>query len=157
MSRASVTVGSLCAKHVPDVMEGYSVDRTAPVVVQGTHIAARDPVADSGQIFQSARDINHRLLKDWTPSPFSSPKKRTRYDYEAGDALEDEDGDVNMEIDPKGTNLQTRREDYSQRPIKPLRRTLFSDTFTIPKPTISQNRVLHADHSTSRSENPFLE
>ena len=138
-------------------MEGYSVDRTASVVAQGAHTDARDPVADSGQIFQSARDINHRVLKDWTPSPFSSPKKRTRCDYEAGDALEQEDGDVSMEIDPEGANLQTSTEGYSQRPVKPLRRTLFPGASTTPRPSISQNLALHADYCTSRSENPFLE
>lgn len=137
-------------------MEGYSVDRTASVVAQDVHTAARDPVADSGEIFQSARDINHRVLKDWTPSPFSSPKKRTRYDYEAGDAFEEEDDDASMEIDPKETNLQTRTGNYSQRPVKPLRRTLFSDASATPKPSISQNLVLHTDYGASSSEHPFL-
>jgi len=137
-------------------MEGYSLDRTAPPVAQNAHADAGDNVAERAQIFQSSRDINHRVLRDWTPSPFSSPKKRTRYDYEADDALEEETEGEGMEIDPMEANLQTLAGDRSQRPVKPLRRSLFPDASLTSKPS-TQNHTLYADHDTSRSENPFLE
>lgn len=113
-------------------------------------------MAESAQIFQSSRDINHRVLRDWTPSPFSSPKKRCRGDYEADDALE-EDKEDGMEIDPDEADLRTPAKDHSQRPIKPLRRTLFLDAFIASKPFISQSHTLSAGDDVSRSENPFLE
>jgi len=135
-------------------MEGYSIDRTAPVVAQDAHTASSDGVAETEQIFQSSRDINHRVLGNSVPSPFSSPKKRSRYDYETEGALEEEDEGEGMEIDPREANLQTSAE--AQRPIKPLRRTLFTDTSIASKPSISQNQTMYANH-TSRSENPFIE
>lgn len=138
-------------------MEGYSLDRTAPPVAQNAHTDISDGVAERTQIFQSSRDINHRVLRDWTPSPFSSPKKRSRYDYEADDALEEEDEDGGMEIDPMEANLRTPVEDHSQRPVKPLRRTLFPDTSIISKLSTSQSHTLYVSHDTSHSENPFLE
>jgi len=137
-------------------MEGYSIDRTAPLVAQDAHTAASDGVAETAQIFQSSRDINHRVLGNWVPSPFSSPKKRSRYDYEAEDALGEEDEGEGMEIDPREANLQTPADDLSPRPIKPLRRTLFADASVASEPSISQNQTLYANH-TSRPENPFLE
>lgn len=136
-------------------MEGYSIDRTAPPLAQNAHADAADGVAEPAQIFQSSREINQRVLRDWIPSPFSSPKKRRRYDYEADDALEEDEGE-GMEIDPEEANLQTTAEDRSQRPVKPLRRTLFADVSVASKPSISQNHTLYADHDTSCSENPFL-
>lgn len=136
-------------------MEGYSIDRTAPL--QNEHTDPSDGVAEPAQIFQSSRDINHRVLRDWTPSPFSSPKKRSRYHYEVDDALEEEDLWESMEIDPAETPLQSSAEDISQRPIKPLRRTLFVGVSTTPKLPIRQNHDLGADHDSSCSENPFLE
>lgn len=136
-------------------MEGYSIDRTAPL--QNENTDPRDGVAEPAQIFLSSRDINHRVLRHWTPSPFSSPKKRNRYHYEADDALEEEDLGENMEIDPVETNLQPSAEDISQRLIKPLRRTLFADVYTTPKLSIPQNSAPCVDYDDSRSENPFLE
>lgn len=138
-------------------MEGYSIDPTAPLVVQGAHTDGSEGVAEPAQIFQSSREINHRVLRDWTPSPFSSPKKRNRHDYEAEDALEEEDVGDGMEIDPGQTNLQTTPQDRPQRPIKPLRRALFANTSIAPKPPIPQNEPLYANHDSSCSENPFLE
>ena len=135
-------------------MEGYSIDR---VPSQNARTDASDAVAEPTQIFQSSRDINHRVLRDWTPSPFSSPKKRNRYDYEAGDALEEETEGEGMEIDPMEANLQIPAKDRSQRAVKPLRRTLFFDASIASKPPISQNHTLYADHDTSRSRNPFIE
>lgn len=134
-------------------MEGYSVDRTAP---QNMHTDVGDGVAEPAQIFQSSRDINYRVLGNWTPSPFSSPKKRSRYDYEAECALEEEEEDV-MEIDPGETNPQTPVENQSRRPIKPLRRTLFADSPVASKPSIPENQTACAHRDSSRSENPFLE
>lgn len=139
-------------------MEGYSIDRTAPPMAQNAHTGASDGVAEPAhEIFLSSRDINHRVLRGWTPSPFSSPKKRNRYDYEADDALKEEDEIESMEIDPNEANPQIPAEDRSQRPVKPLRRTLFSDASTASKSSIFQNHTLYADHDASRSENPFLE
>jgi len=138
-------------------MEGYSIDPTAPLVAQNAHTDGSEGVAEPAHIFQSSRDINHRILRDWTPSPFSSPKKRSRYDYEAEDALEEEDEGEGMELDPGEVNLQTATQDHSQRPIKPLRRALFADTSIASKPPISQNQTLYTNHDSSRSENPFLE
>ena len=63
---------------------------TAQSLYQNEHKDVGDGVAETAQIFQSSRDINHRVLRCWTPSPFSSPKKRSRYDYEVEDALEEE-------------------------------------------------------------------
>lgn len=139
-------------------MEGYSVDRTAPLMAQNAHTDARVSVAGPAEIFQSSRDINDRVLKDWTPSPFSSPKKRSRYNYEADDAPEEEEEEGGMEIDLEGANLQTLVEDRSQRPIKPLRRTLFADASTASKPSIPRDHVSYADHvhDASGLENPFL-
>lgn len=136
-------------------MEGYSIDRTASI--QNEHTDPGDGVAEPAQIFQSSRDINHRVLRDWTPSPFSSPKKRNRYNYEVDDALEEEDLGESMEIDPIGTNPQNSAENISQRPIKPLRRTLFVGVSTPSKPSIPQNHAPYVDHGNSRPENPFLE
>lgn len=150
-------MGVYCVKRVPGVMEGYSIDRGAPLVVQDAHTAASDAVAEPTQIFQSSRDINHRVLRDWAPSPFSSPKKRSRYDYEADEALEEEDEGGGMEIDPMETNLQTPAGDILPRAVKPLRRTLFSDASIASKPPISQNHTLYADHDTSHPGNPFIE
>ena len=134
-------------EHLSGVLEGYSVDRTAPIRNGQTDVV--NDVEKQTQIFQSSRDINHRVLRNWTPSPFSSPKKRTRCDYE----VEEEDERDDMEIDPVDVTLQNPAESILQRPIKPLRRTLF--TSTASKPSLSQNR---ADHDTSsRSENPFFE
>ena len=131
-------------------MEGYSVDRTAP---QNAHPDASDAVAEPAQIFQSSRDINHRVLGNWIPSPFSSPKKRTRCDYEAECALEEEDEGEDMEIDPGEPNLQqSLAENQSQRPIKPLRRTLFASKSPNP-----QDQAPYTPHDGSQSENPFLE
>ena len=138
-------------------MEGYSIDPTAPLVAQNGHTHASEGVAEPAQIFQSSRDINHRVLRNWTPSPFSSPKKRSRYDYEADDALEEEDEGEGMEIDPGVPNPQTTAQDHSQRPIKPLRRTLFADASVPSKPPVSQNQDLYANNDSSRSENPFLD
>ena len=141
-------------------MEGYSIDRAAASsVAQNAQTDACDAVAEPTQIFQSSRDINHRVLRDWAPSPFSSPKKRSRYDYEADDALEEEEGDEGevMEIDPMEAGLQTTAKDRSQRAVKPLRRTLFPDASIAPKPPIYQNHTLYTDHDTSRSGNPFIE
>jgi hypothetical protein len=145
-----------CVKRVPGVMEGYSVDRAASLANQNAHTDASDAVAEPTQIFQSARDINHRVLNGLAPSPFSSPKKRSRYNYEADDALEEEEGE-DMEIDPMEVNLQTPAKDRSQRAVKPLRRTLFFDASIASKPPISQNRTSYAGHDTSRSGNPFIE
>lgn len=138
-------------------MEGYSITPTAPLVVRNAHTDASDGVAEPAQIFQSSRDINHRVLRSWTPSPFSSPKKRSRYDYEAEDALEEEDevGEC-MELDPGEPDLQTLAEDHSQRPVKPLRRALFSGASTPSKLPASQDQTLYTHHDSSRSENPFL-
>lgn len=136
-------------------MEGYSIDRTAPL--QNEHADPDDGVAEPAQIFQSSRDINHQVLRNWTPSPFSSPKKRTRYHYEVEEALEEEDPGENMEVDPVETNPQTSAEDISQRAIKPLRRTLFTGVSVSSKPSIPRNHALCVDHDNSRSENPFLE
>lgn len=134
-------------------MEGYTIDRTAPP--QGARAETSENVAELGQIFQSSRDINQRLLKDWTPSPFSSPKKRSRCDYEIEDALE-EDLAEDMEIDPEEANPQNPAEDTPQRPIKPLRRTLFAGA-SMTKLSVSQSHALCPDHDDSCSENPFLE
>lgn len=136
-------------------MEGYSIDRTASL--QGEHIDIGSDVAEPAQIFQSSREINHRVLRNWTPSPFSSPKKRSRYDYEAEGALEEEDEGEGMEIDPVEPNPQGPAEDVPQRPIKPLRRTLFPETCIAPKPFISKSHLLCADQDSSHSDNPFLE
>lgn len=133
-------------------MEGYSTDRAEPY--QNEHKDVGDGVAETAQIFQSSRDINHRVLRCWTPSPFSSPKKRSRYDYEVEDALEEEGEGDGMKIDPVEANLQSPAQDISQRPVKPLRRTLFADT---SKLSIPQNHVMCANHDNSFSENPFLE
>lgn len=124
-------------------------------MAQNVHADASDAVAEPTQIFESSRDINHRVLRDWAPSPFSSPKKRSRYDYEADDALEEED--EGMEVDPMEANLQTPAKDHSQRAVKPLRRTLFFDAPMASKPFISRNHTLYAEHDTSRSGNPFIE
>ena len=142
-------------KHISGVMEGYSIDRTTPL--QDEHPDAGDGVAEQTQIFQSSRDINHRVLRDWTPSPFSSPKKRSRHHYEVDEVLEEEDLGESMEIDPIETKLQSSAKDISQRPIKPLRRTLFSGVPTASKRSIPQDHALGVDHNDSRSENPFLE
>lgn len=131
-------------------MEGYSIERHA-------RTDASDGVAEPAQIFQSSRDINSRVLRDWTPSPFSSPKKRTRHDYEAEDALEEEEEGEGMEVDPGGADPPTPVADHSQRPIKPLRRTLFVDASVAPKAPISQNQTFCAHDDSSHSENPFLE
>ncbi|KAF9651159.1 hypothetical protein BDM02DRAFT_3184868 [Thelephora ganbajun] len=140
------------------VMEGYFIDRTASLVAQDAHTDANGGAATAAaQIFQSSRDISHRVLRNCTPSSFSSPNKRTRYDYEAEDALEEEDEGEGMEIDPGEANPQTLAEDTPQRPIKPLRRTLFADASIASKSSISQNHTLYADHDNSRSENPFFE
>ena len=146
-------------RYLSGVAEGYSIDRTVPLVAQNPARAdAGDGVADQAQIFQSSRDINHRVLRHWTPSPFSSPKKRTRCDYEAEDALEGEDEGGDMDIDSREADPQlTPAEAHSRRPIKPLRRTLFADTSIISKPPTSQNQTLGAHHDGSRSENPFIE
>jgi len=139
-------------------MEGYSIDRTGPPVpTQSAPTDASDGVAGPAQIFQSSRDINHRLLRNWTPSPFSSPKKRTRYDYEAEDALEEEDEEEGMEVDPGEANPQTPIRNHSHRPIKPLRRTLFVDASVASESSVSQDQTSYAYHDVSRSENPFLE
>ena len=138
-------------------MEGYSIDRTAPPVAQNAHEDANDGVAEHTQIFQSSRDINHRVLGNWIPSPFSSPKKRNRYDYEAEDAVEEEAEGEGMEIDPGEANLPTLAEDNPHRPIKPLRRTLLADASIPSKPSVSQNKNLYANHGSSDAENPFLE
>jgi hypothetical protein len=97
------------------------------------------------------------VLNNWTPSPFSSPKKRSRYDYETEDALEEEVGGERMEIDSGEANPQTPAKDHSQRPTKPLRRTLFANASIASKSSISQGQTLHAHHDSSQSENPFLE
>ena len=133
-------------------MEGYSIDRAEPH--QNEQKDVGDGVAETAQIFQSSRDINHRVLRCWTPSPFSSPKKRSRHDYEVEDALEEEGEGEGMEIDPVEANLQSLAQDISQRPVKPLRRTLFADT---SKASIPQNHIMRANHDNSCSENPFLE
>jgi len=138
-------------------MEGYSIDPTAPPTTLNAHTDVSEGVAEPARIFQSSRDINHRVLRNWTPSPFSSPKKRNRCDYEAEDALEEEDEAEGMEVDLGETNPQTTAQDHSQRPIKPLRRALFADTSIASKPPISQNQPLYAHHDSSNSENPFLE
>jgi len=149
--------GPQSVKRLSGVMEGYSVDPTAPLVAQNGHTCASEGVAEPAQIFQSSRDINHRVLRNWTPSPFSSPKKRSRYDYEAEDALEEEDEGEGMEVDPGEPNPRTAAQDHPQRPIKPLRRALFADTSVASRPPISQNKTLYANNDSSRSENPFLE
>ena len=136
-------------------MEGYSIDRTAPL--QNEHTDPGDGVAEPAQIFQSSRDINRQVLRNWTPSPFSSPKKRSRHHYEADDALEEEGVGENMEIDPIETNLQNSAEDISQRTIKPLRRTLFADVAITSKPSVLHTQPLCLGHDNSCSENPFLE
>ena len=149
--------GPQSVKHLSGVMEGYSIDPTAPLVAQNGHTSASEGVAEPAQIFQSSRDINHRVLRNWTPSPFSSPKKRNRYDYEAEDALEEEAEGEGMEVDPGESNPQTTAQDNSQRPIKPLRRALFADPSVASRPSVSQNQTLYANNDSSRSENPFLE
>jgi hypothetical protein len=137
-------------------MEGYSIDRTAPPQ-EDEHTDPGDGVAEPAQIFLSSRDINHRVLRHWTPSPFSSPKKRNRHHYEADEALEEEDLGESMEIDPVETNLQNLAEDISQRLIKPLRRTLFVDVSIAPKLPVPQTHSPCAGRDGSHSENPFLE
>ena len=116
-------------------------------------------MAEPAQIFQSSRDINHRVLKDWAPSPFSSPKKRSRYDYEAECVLEEGDEEESMEIDTtaEGVDLHTPLGDHSQRPIKPLRRTLFADASKTHKTLISHTQILHLLHESPQLENPFIE
>jgi hypothetical protein len=143
-------------KYLSGVMEGYTIDRTAPLVAQDAHAGASDDVAEPAQIFRSSREINHRVLKDWTPSPFSSPKKRSRYDYEVEDALVEEDEGTGMEVDPVEANPQSPTQDILQRPIKPLRRTLFADASAASKLPIPQGHTLCADNDSSHSENPFL-
>jgi len=149
--------GPQYVKRLSGVMEGYSTDPTAPLVAQNGHTYASEGVAEAAQIFQSSRDINHRVLRNWTPSPFSSPKKRNRYDYEAEDALEEEDEGECMEVDPGDPDPQPAAQDHSQRPIKPLRRALFVDASVTSKPPVSQNQGPYAHNDGSRSENPFLE
>lgn len=136
-------------------MEGYSIDRSAPLQME--HTDTGDDVAEPAQIFQSSRDINYRVLKNWNPSPFSSPKKRSRYHYEVDGALEEEDLVESMDIDPIETNLQSSAEGISQRPMKPLRRTLFAGVPVTSKPSIPDKSTLCVDHDNSHSENPFLE
>ena len=127
-------------------------------MARNAHTDACDGVAEPTQIFQSSRDINHRVLGNWTPSPFSSPKKRCRYDYEAESALEEEDEEEGMKIDPGEANFQqTLAENSFQRPIKPLRRTLFVGVSITSKPPVSQNQIPYAHHDNLHSENPFLE
>ncbi|KAF9780196.1 hypothetical protein BJ322DRAFT_1112865 [Thelephora terrestris] len=128
-------------KQILGVMEGYSTDRAE--LLQDERADLGGGVAETAQIFQSSRDINRRVLRHWTPSPFSSPKKRSRYDYEVEEALEEEGEGEEMEIDHLVANLQSLAEGISHRPMKPLRRTLFTDT---SKPIIPQNHNMCTNH-----------
>lgn len=71
-------------------MEGYSTTRTIDASIG-------DPSSVS-PIFRSARDINQAVFKPGTVSPFCSPKKRGRVDYEGTADESDASQDVDVEM-----------------------------------------------------------
>ena len=137
-------------------MEGYLTNRD-PVGTNSNTVSAstRSPTFDP-LIFRSARDTNQAVFTSGSISPFPSPRKRGRIEYEdQPESADDTDDDVDVEMhdtDSIPPDFEPR-----SRLIKPLRKTrrpIIVDPF--PMTSISDPPKPHVD-GVSTNEDPFID
>lgn len=137
-------------------MEGY---RTTAVSTQTADAATTNPVI-AAPIFRSAQDINFQIFKSGTVSPFCSPKKRDRFQYEdLAESTDAEDTDVEM---GEAASVQQSTESSDtpvRRRLKPLRKLKLqaspAKAPTNPSSVIGEQRSPQAT-SVDPQHDPFL-
>jgi hypothetical protein len=144
-------------------MEGYATHRsvmaTSPTPPDAS---ANDPVY-SASIFRSARDINRHVFASRTISPFSSPKKRSRSQYEDHSVqIHAEDDDVEMYDATIASPCLEYSGESKTRRIKPLRQTKCPSTVanhhieTHRSPHLNKNYPMPEVDSVDPKNDPFL-
>lgn len=137
------------------VMEGY---RTTPATSTQQSVEAPSETAPS--IFRSARDINGDIFKP-TVSPFCSPKKRGRFQYEDSvESSDEETTDVEMDDMVQASLIVKSADTPIRRPMKPLRK--FAPQASPVKTPINPTNVLSGQSrpqaaSVDPQHDPFLD